>query len=148
MFTRERILRTLLLLALTKAAVYATVPAQSLSERNWETLAIQGVNAAKDGDLERADQLLRLALKSLPQTAVADAVILRNELGRVLEALSRVDEAEVEYLQAIEINKAATKPLDAELAASLNNLASIRQGQGLWQAAAPLLLEASAIIFV
>src|SRR5579863_8070664 len=92
---------------------------------NWSALSVAVSSAYRKGDLNHAEQILRSALSSVSSATGTESVVFRNQLGRVLEDLSRLDEAEQQYRQVIEINKTAAGPLELETASALNNLASI-----------------------
>lgn len=108
-------------------------------------LSVQGSQAFQHGDLATAEQLFRAALDACPAPCSAEPT-LRNELGRVLEDLSRLDEAQQEYRRVIEINKTSANPAELENASALNNLASIEQARDHWDASDELLNRAYSIL--
>jgi tetratricopeptide (TPR) repeat protein len=107
-------------------------------------LSARAADAFQHGDLARAEQLFRSALSSCPQPCIAEPS-LRNQLGRVLEDSARQGEAEREYRRVIELNKIrASGSIEAALA--LNNLGSIEQTRGHWEAADQLQQQAFSIL--
>lgn len=115
------------------------------SQRTPVLLSVQASDAFRRGDLASAEQLFRSAIAAC-QPSCESEPSLRNQLGRVLEDLSRLDEAEREYRRVIEVNTTAAEPIDLETASALNNLASIEQARGLSKASDDLLKQAYSII--
>src|ERR1700761_7789765 len=110
---------------------------------SWSETAAE---AYRTGNLQEAEKTLRAALASHGTLEDGTTVVLRNQLGRVLEDRARLDEAEQEYRRAIDINQRTTAPDALETASALNNLGAIEQARGHFMSAENLLKQAYSVI--
>jgi serine/threonine-protein kinase len=132
----------------TQAAALEADPAVARPLQEARLLGRMAVLLANDLEAARAEAPARRALAlrqaGLPpgDPALADAM---NDLGTVLAALQRFDEARPLLAEALTLRRRAFGDRSAEVATSLHNLGHLQRQAGDGAAAEPLFREALAI---
>jgi tetratricopeptide (TPR) repeat protein len=98
------------------------------------------------GSNTEAELSFQKALSLLKNPEIRDAVVLWNDLGHVHQKQRRFNDAEHDFLTALEINARLKEPDLEEKASSLNNLGALSMRQGNLQRAEERLQQALAVV--
>jgi tetratricopeptide (TPR) repeat protein len=103
----------------------------------WAPLRQQALAASATGSFDKAEELLRAAIVSLPGSGeqAKEAVGIWNQLGLVHQAEYKLEEAASNFQHALELNQLLTEPDPAQTASLLSNLGTISQSQGKFKEA-------------
>src|SRR4051794_16615134 len=119
-------------LLLCSVPLYAAVTGVTapLDSSQQKSLHQQGKDALAEGRLTEAEALLRSALSSLADPKTKEAVVILNEIGQTYQQRWKLNEAEKEYLHALELNRSLPDLSQIERASSLNNIGSVHLVRG------------------